>query len=231
MDPQLRVEEPKHFRNASLFAVVTLLILLVILLPPAFGLGYLAGFLASELCNYFPRYLGEVWHFRALLLVFLILLSVVWVMFVRYLTPGMSGNFYYPRIIRTFVKETSGRDPSMLAQMSLSPRLRKGLRAATDSADDVGLVELGPEAFLFKGDAVSMVIPYDRIGGISRHSVGPRGFWLVRCWIRLHTDAFEDYEHVDLADASSLIKPTLDAKTKWMIDELNKRIAGTGVEP
>jgi len=85
MDPQLRVGEPKHFRNASLFGVVTQLILFVILGPPTFGLGYLLGFLASELCNYFPRYLGEVWHFQALLLVSLILFSVVWVMFIRYL--------------------------------------------------------------------------------------------------------------------------------------------------
>jgi hypothetical protein len=92
--------------------------------------------------------------------------------------PVGFGNPYVTRIIRS-LDRGSGRGPAgFMVQLTLVPRIRSGLRALLEDADDVGWLNLTESELVFEGDSIKLSVPFDKIRELKSESLGWRGLFL-----------------------------------------------------
>ena len=70
------------------------------------------------------------------------------------LLPFGLGNTYATRLVKSLPAEESRGEEAFIVQLTLSPRIRSGIRAILDDADDLGYLRLASDALIFQGDSV-----------------------------------------------------------------------------
>lgn len=124
--------------------------------------------------------------------------------------PLGQGNSYIARRLRGL----GGASSSLLAggaayvvQLSLNPRLRKGLRASLEDADDFGYLSFGEDSVTFAGDSISLNVPYANIKHVSQQNVGLRGRFVYGPRVTIAVEGLSGTEVLEFAERSSTFIP------------------------
>jgi hypothetical protein len=165
--------------------------LLSILAKYAFSFLLLLPFLAALLLISFQN-LGRA----SLVILFVTLAGTVCI------SPVL-GNLYVFWTVRGLRPAESQDSKPSIVQISFFPRIRKGLRALLEDADDVGYLSLSDSEIKFVGDSVRLTIPIARIKTIEGENVGIRGLYLTAGRITLRVSGLDGFEEIEIAERSS----------------------------
>ena len=112
----------------------------------------------------------------------------------------------------------------MIAQITLCPRVRTGLRALIEDADDIGYLSLNDSGLLFRGDSLTLIIPFERIKAVEGENVGSRGLYVSAGRIHLDISGLENFDAVEIAERGSRVLPTSRKITRELFYRLKSRI-------
>jgi hypothetical protein len=110
-----------------------------------------------------------------------------------------------------------------IVQLTLSPRLRTGLRALLEDADDIGYLSFTGTGLLFQGDSVKLTIPFDRIQQVRPQNIGLRGLFVYGRRIRLVVSDLPQAEAFEFAERSSFLLPTSRSITRKLHQRLSTK--------
>jgi hypothetical protein len=187
-------------------------------------------------------------HFYGLLLILPVLSSVIamsllppayWsfllpllaVIFTLLFLPYGMGNAYLARLVRSFCNDASGGRPGYIVQLTLLPRLRAGVRALLEDADDIGFLSFSDSALVFQGDSVRFSIPYGYLSGMSPQNIGIRGLFVYGRRLELAVEGFPGAGILQFAERSSLLLPASRGTTRRLRDELLARTTSASAPP
>ena len=122
--------------------------------------------------------------------------------------PFGSGNPHVTRLVRRCYPESEHNPEGFVVQLTVFPRLHAGARALLEDADDIGWLRFGEEELLYQGDAVRLVVPYERIGKLEKKSGGWRVFFLCGPWIEFSVTGLAGVKRFRFAERSAWILPT-----------------------
>jgi hypothetical protein len=137
--------------------------------------------------------------------------------------PWGFGNGYIRRLARSLPQPEAD---SFLVQLTLTPRLRSGLRAMIEDADDVGWLTIGESALVFCGDALKFTIPLQQIAAVKAQSIGLRGLF-VYPRLALRVAGLTDFQTFAVADRSSACLPSARKANR----RLHQQLAGKMIRP
>jgi hypothetical protein len=197
----IEVAQPKLFRAGAVAAV------------NAYGALLAAPFVISVL-------VVSVTKFG--LLTALIPLSVVAA--TAYFLPFGLGNTHITRLVRSLNPTVAKGGEGFVVQLTLSPRLRSGLRALLEDADDIGYLTFSGNELLFQGDSVKLSVPFDRIELVRPRNIGLRGLFVYGRRIKVVVSGLPQVESVEFAERSSWLLPTSQAITRRLYQRLSTRI-------
>jgi hypothetical protein len=110
----------------------------------------------------------------------------IWTVLVPLLTIGAAtwllpfgfGNSYVAKLARSLPPGDWNEHDGFIVQITFLPRLRAGLRALLEDADDIGNVSFTESELIFQGDSVRFSIPYRQLSNLRIQSIGWRGLFL-----------------------------------------------------
>src|ERR1039458_10342704 len=89
-----------------------------------------------------------------------------------YFLPFGLGNTHVTKLVRSLNPAAGKGEDGFIVQLTLSPRIRSGLRAILDDADDIGYLSFTGSELLFQGDSVKLSVPFAQIGRASCRETG-----------------------------------------------------------
>src|ERR1035441_4302836 len=104
-----------------------------------------------------------------------VLIPLLVVAATAYFLPFGLGNAHIARLVRSLTPAAAKDGDGFIVQLTLSPRLRSGLRAILEDADDIGYLSFTRTELLFQGDSVKLSVPLDCIAQVHPQNVGLRG--------------------------------------------------------
>jgi hypothetical protein len=107
-----------------------------------------------------------------------LLIPLLAVGFATFFLPVGFGNPYVVRLIRSLNHGSVTEPGGFMVQLTLAPRVRSGLRALLEDADDVGWLRLKESGLLFQGDSITLSVPYDQIRQLKTENLGWRGLFV-----------------------------------------------------
>jgi hypothetical protein len=140
-----------------------------------------------------------------------------------YVLPFGLGNAHIARLVRSITPAATKNGEGFIVQLTLWPRLRSGLRAILEDADDIGYLSFNEEELLFQGDSVKLSIPLDRITQVYPHNVGLRGRFVYGRRIKVVVSGSPQLESFEVAERSSLLLPKSRAITKRLFARLSPK--------
>ena len=153
----------------------------------------------------------------SLLYPFLVLCATV------YFLPFGFGNSYVARLVRSLNPDAGPASDAFIVQLSLSPRLRSGIRAIVEDADDIGRLRVAGPDLVFQGDSVTLSIPFDQIKTVRLQNIGVRGLFAYPC-IALAVPGLPNVESVIFAERSTCLLPAARRRTKHLYERLSSRL-------
>lgn len=147
-----------------------------------------------------------------------VLIPLLTIAVTAYFLPFGLGNPVVRRLVRAS-KLDPGED-GFIVQMTLSPRIRSGLRALIEDADDLGYLSFTDSALIFKGDSVRLRIPWRQISNVRPQNIGWRGRYLYGSRIIIAVTGISNVDVVAFSERSSLLLPT----SKQITKQLRERI-------
>jgi hypothetical protein len=200
--PDARIE----LRPASRFGVAALVIIW------SFGLFLLAPVLLSL----FAVSLIRLSSLTLLLPASVLILTAIIIPF------GQANLFIRQQVHKLGTEPIDGE--SFVVQLTLHPRLKRGLRGMVEDADDFGRLIFRPEGLVFEGDAVTLWLPYGAIVSVQGKNVGARGRYIAGGRILLETRGLENFEGFEIADRSSLTSAQASRQARKIFGLLSGRI-------
>jgi hypothetical protein len=155
---------------------------------------------------------------RLSVLTFLIPAGVI--AFTAYFLPVGLGNPVVRRLVRSLEADANGQQDGFIVQMTMSPRIRSGLRAVIEDADDLGYLSFTTSELVFQGDSVRLRIPWKLITEVRPQNIGWRGRYLYGSRIRITTTGVPNVESVSFSERSSLLLPTSKRVTKTLRERI-----------
>jgi len=137
---------------------------------------------------------------------------------VGYFLPLGCGSLYIVRLVRRHIPRRDEQGAVFIVQLTLRPRLYRGVRGWLEDADDVGVLNLTDNAAIFTGDHVALSLPYRSITRISDHNVGKRGLWVCGRRIRVSSPQLPQYEYIEFMERAAM---TIGACNRTSRDILN----------
>ena len=137
-----------------------------------------------------------------------------------FVLPFGFGNAHITRLVRPLAPPGPVSPDSFTVQLTFHPRLRSGLRALVEDADDIGLLTVTESAVAFRGDSVDLTLEREQIRHLRAQSIGWRGLFIYPR-LRLTVSGLEEISEISVADRSAWILPTARRRT-W---ELYRRLA------
>ena len=95
-----------------------------------------------------------------------------------YFLPFGLGNAHVTRLVQSLHPAAGKTENGFIVQLTLSPRIRSGLRAILDDADDIGYLSFTESGLLFQGDSVNLSVPFDHIEQVRPQNIGLRGLFV-----------------------------------------------------
>jgi len=135
--------------------------------------------------------------------VFTILIPAAAVILTAWYIPFGQGNAYLARLVSSWGAVAPPGRPAFIVQLTLFPRLRSGLRALIEDADDVGLLSFTDSGLMFQGDSVSLILPLTQIRRVSAQNIGMRGLFVGGSRIGLNVSGLDQFEYIEIAERSS----------------------------
>jgi len=168
-----------------------------------------------------------------------VLLAFAWVSFRpldagSYLAPVLAvalATFFLPlgfgnlhvRMIARGLQPPFAREQARIVQLTMQPRLRGGLRALLEDADDVGYLHIGDKGMVFFGDSVRLEIPFVSVEKLSLVNIGFRGLFVYAPRIAVQTGG-PNPKVYEFADRQSLVLTAARSKTRRLHTALLSKI-------
>jgi len=147
----------------------------------------------------------------------LIALAVVTIFFL----PFAQGNARVVKLVRTLNASAGKEEDCFIVQLTLSPRLRSGVHALLEDADDIGCLSLSGTNLVFRGDSINLSFPFEQIEEIQQHSVGLRRLYGSR--IVLAVSGLSGVKSLEFAERSAWLLPTSRRTTRKLFESLSAK--------
>jgi hypothetical protein len=122
--------------------------------------------------------------------------------------PCGQGNPYAAKIVAALPGVDAELRNGFVAQLTVSPRIRQGLQADLEDADDLGYLSLGDSALVFRGDAIQLVVPFSHIEGVQARSIGWRGLFLCGQRSVVTVRGLPNVRSLEFGERGSWVLPT-----------------------
>jgi len=199
--PKIEISQPRLFASG---AVATVNAYGIVLLTPIF-----ASILAVSLMKF-----G----------VLTVLIPTLMVAATAFFLPFGLGNTYVTRLVQS-LPSTAGNGPDgFIVQLTLSPRLRTGIRAVLEDADDIGLLSFNGTELVYQGDSVKLTVPLDCIKAVTPENIGLRGLFVYGRRIKVLVAGLSETESLEFAERSSWVLPTSRALTRKLHERLSTTV-------
>jgi hypothetical protein len=153
------------------------------------------------------------------------LLPVLAVALTTFLLPLGFGNPYVVRLARSLPPNPAMTPSSFVVQLTFSPRLRSGLRALLEDADDIGWLSIGECALSFYGDSVQLSIPFSQIRDVRTESIGWRGLFLYGRPTVVSISGLPNVNTLKLAERASWLLPASRSNARKLYGALRTRVS------
>jgi len=124
-----------------------------------------------------------------------------------YYLPFGLGNAYATRLVQSLDPAAGKSEDGFIVQLKLSPRIRSGLRAILEDADDIGYLSFSRSELHFQGDSVKLTVPFDRIEQVRPQNIGLRGLFVYGRRITVVVSGLPEIESFEFAERSSWVLP------------------------
>ena len=131
-----------------------------------------------------------------------------------YFLPFGLGNTHITRLVQSFSPAAAQGGEGFIVQLILSPRLRSGIRALLEDADDIGYLTFSGKELLFQGDSIKLYVPLECIKLVRPQNIGLRGLFIYGRRIKVVVSGLQQVESVEFAERSSWLLPTSRATTR-----------------
>lgn len=193
---QIQITRPSVYTAASVFVVCGFGVLL--------GLPLVISVLAVSLMR--PGILS-------LLIPLLVIAAMAWFL------PFGLGNAYVARLVRSLKPTTDKNQEGFIVQLTLHPRIRSGIQAVVEDADDIGWLSFTPSELLFHGDSIKLSIPFDQIKKVRQQNIGLRGLFVISR-IEVVVSGLPKVESLLFAERSSWLLPASRKITTKLYQQL-----------
>lgn len=139
-----------------------------------------------------------------------------------YFLPFGFGNSHVARLLAPL--KPAGQQQTFLVQLTFSPRLRQGLRALVEDADDLGWLTLTESEVVFTGDSVRLRVPYDKVRRLRTQSIGWRGFFFFGPATRFEVDEWKEVRALKFADRSASLWTTSHKRAGLLYRSLREKL-------
>jgi len=129
-----------------------------------------------------------------------------------YFLPLGFGNPYVVKLVRSLRPAEAELSNCFVAQITFVPRIRSGVRALLEDADDIGWLSLTESELIFRGDSVRLSVPYSCIQRVKAENIGWRGLFLYGPQSVVEVSGLSKASGLKLAERSSWFLP--DSRTK-----------------
>jgi hypothetical protein len=146
-----------------------------------------------------------------------VLIPLLTIAVTAYFLPFGLGNPVVRRLVRS--KVDVGED-GFIVQMTLAPRIRSGVRALIEDADDLGCLSFTDSELVFQGDSVRLRIPWRQVSEVRPQNIGWRGRYLYGSRIIITVTGIPNVDAISFSERSSLLLPT----SKRITRKLRERI-------
>ena len=151
-----------------------------------------------------------------------VLTPLMCVIVTAYYLPCALGNLHVTRLVRKLRPAAQAPD-GFVVQLTLKPRIRSGIQAALEDADDIGWLSLAESALVFHGDAVTLSVPYDQLSSVQLRNIGIRGLWVYGQRIEITVPKLPGVESFTVAERASWLLPTSRRTTRELFQRLAAR--------
>jgi hypothetical protein len=135
--------------------------------------------------------------------------------------PFGFGNPHVGRLAKALRTSEQSSGQTFLVQVTAVPRLRSGVRALLEDADDVGWLTCSEEGLVFAGDSLNLWLPSSQIKTIRRENGGVRGLFLYSR-VTIEVSEVPNFRWLKFAERSSWSLPTSRAVTRGMYREMSR---------
>jgi len=155
-----------------------------------------------------------------------VLIPLLVVVATAYFLPFGLGNTHVTRLVHSLPPAAGQGEDGFIVQLTLAPRLRSGLRAILEDADDIGYLRFTGTALQFEGDSVRLSVPYNHIQQLRPQNIGLRGLFVYGRRIRLVVSGLPQVTALEFAERYSRVLPTSRAITRKLYARLATATAG-----
>jgi len=158
-----------------------------------------------------------------------VLIPVLVVAGTAYFLPFGMGNTHITRLVRSLNLAAGKGADGYVVQLTLSPRIRSGLRAVLEDADDIGCLRFTGPGLVFEGDSVKLFVPYECIERVRPQNIGLRGLFVYGRRIKMTVAGLPEIASLEFAERSSWLLPASRRITRELCGRLAaKAPRGTG---
>jgi hypothetical protein len=151
-----------------------------------------------------------------------VMIPLVTVVITVLFLPAGLGNPHITRLVRTINPEAHVGPDDFVVQLTVAPRLRTGIRALLEDADDIGHLRFNKSELVFQGDSIELTMPYEQIQDVRRQNIGLRGLYVYGPRIEVIANGVPDVEYFEFAERSSWLLPTSRRLTERLFGRLSQ---------
>jgi len=140
-----------------------------------------------------------------------------------YFLPFGLGNPYVARLVRALHPAAGQAGEGFIVQLTLWPRIRSGLRAVLEDADDVGHLHFTGAEMTFQGDSVKLSVPLACIEEVRFQNIGLRGLFVYGRRIGVVVSGLPNIEALEFTERSSWLLPTSKKITRKLYEQLSRK--------
>jgi len=137
--------------------------------------------------------------------------------------PFGFGNAYVARLVRALHPAAAKDQDGFIVQLTLAPRIRSGLRALLEDADDIGYLSFIGSELVFQGDSVTLSVPFDQIKQVRRQNIGLRGLFVYGPSSTVVVPGLPNIASLEFAERSSWLLPTSRKKARKLYERLKSK--------
>ena len=167
--------------------------------------------------------------FRFGLVTFLIPLGAM--ALATFFLPLGFGNPYIVRLVQQLRPIAASDQDVYVVQVSREPRIRSGLMAILEDADDVGILSYTDSCLEFNGDALQLRVPFGDIQEAKQQNAGSRALFAYGPATVVRISDLPEAGTLRFAERSSWILPTSRRNANRMYRRLRERLESAGAKP
>lgn len=137
-----------------------------------------------------------------------------------YFLPFGLGNPVVRKLVHSVNPQILELRDGFIVQMTLAPRIRSGLRALIEDADDLGYLEFTDSELIFQGDSVKLRIPWEQITEVRPQNIGWRGRFVYGSRIWISVSGMPQLQAVAFSERSSLLLPASKRITRSLCERI-----------